>query len=441
VVDVSQSVSSARLARLGVLAAVSSRLFSRLVGILFVAVLAHRSSESTVAVYGYLLGTATLVATLTDLGVAGIAGREVAAGRLPADGALAAALPAQAVSILAACAITAGLAWVGGPAQLTITPVLLTLAFVAVNGMVNLWSELLRGQSRVLLEAAIQTLTSVMLVVGGLVVVDRGGNASDLLAVVAAKEVVGIVICWLALRPHRRPDVIRLRQLARQSVYLAVAGTAVVILWREGTILVGAFGSFAALASYVVASRFLDAGVTMASTIGFGLLPGASAASSDPVAFNHIARRYLSLVTVVGLVVAVLGFTLASPVTLTVFGNRWHDAIPAVRAISIAVAPIMIGYAAWFLLLACDQQRWLAVSATVGVVVASAVTGFWMIVGSAPLAAAGGTAAGAGVMMVLLLTRLARVLRGEPGQTRSTARHRVPALSAAEINTLANEIE
>ena len=90
-----------RLARLGLLAAIVSRLLGRLVGIVLVVLLARKASTDTVAVYGYLLGTATLVATLTDLGIAAVAGREVAAGRLPAGGALRAALAPHAASLAA----------------------------------------------------------------------------------------------------------------------------------------------------------------------------------------------------------------------------------------------------------------------------------------------------------------------------------------------------
>src|SRR4051794_5945444 len=94
----SRSTDGTQLARLGLAAAMISRLAGRLIGIVLVVALARKANANTVAVYGYLLGTATLVTVLTDLGVASVAGREVAAGRVSARGALAAALRPQLVS-------------------------------------------------------------------------------------------------------------------------------------------------------------------------------------------------------------------------------------------------------------------------------------------------------------------------------------------------------
>ncbi|MHA3701549.1 lipopolysaccharide biosynthesis protein [Jatrophihabitans sp. YIM 134969] len=400
-----------RLARLGVVAAVASRTFGRLVGVGFVVVLARTSGDDTVAVYGYLLGTATLVVTLTDLGVAAVAGRDVAAGRFPAAVALAAALPAQVVSVALACLVTLGLVAVSGPSALTPAPVLLTLAFLAANGMVNLWAELLRGTGRVVFEGGLQMLSAVLMVGGGLAVVAGGGGATPLLAVVAGKELVVLAVGAAVLRPRRRPEVLRTRALIRHSLHVAVAGTALIVLWRQGTILVGATGTVATLAVYVVASRFLDAGVTVANTVGFGLLPGASSVTADHDRFAALARRYLRFTAGLGALVGAAGVVVAGPLTTGLFGSRWEPAVPVVRVVALTALPLFVGYVAWFLLLAARQQRWLAGASSSGAVVAILVSLLWSRFGPPPIAAAGGTAVGAAVLAVLLLGRLVLVLR------------------------------
>jgi len=137
-----------------------SRLMGRLVGIVLVVVLAREAGDETVAVYGYLLGTATLVTMLTDLGVASIAGREVAAGRMPADGALRAALGPQLVSVLAAAGITVLLTEFWGPASVPTPALALTVLFVIAGGLVNLWAEVLRATGRVLLEGPLDEIAA-----------------------------------------------------------------------------------------------------------------------------------------------------------------------------------------------------------------------------------------------------------------------------------------
>jgi O-antigen/teichoic acid export membrane protein len=388
-----------------------SRLLGRLVGIVLVVLLARRASTDTVAVYGYLLGTATLVATLTDLGVAAVAGREVAAGRLPAGGALRAALAPHAASLAAAAAATVLLTVVAGPAAVPPGALALTVAYVVVAGFVNLWADILRGAGKVLLEGGLQVASAVALVIGGVIVVEVGGDATDLLLVVLGKELAVLVIMAAMVRPVRDARASG-RLLLGQSVWLAVAGTALVLLWRQGTLVIGAIGTTGALAAYVVASRFLDAGVTIAHTAGFGLMPGASALATDRAAFRRAARRFLGLATLVGVLVGVVGALVARPITVVPFGERWADVVPAVRWIAISALPILLVFVAWSLLLARGQVRTLAFGSTGGTVVGMATSIVLVAHDPQPLAAVLGTLVGATVTAVVLLVGLRDVLVG-----------------------------
>jgi O-antigen/teichoic acid export membrane protein len=398
-----------RLARLGLLAAMVSRLFGRLVGIILVVVLAREASADTVAVYGYLLGTATLVTTFTDLGAASVAGREVAAGRLPADGALRAALLPQLASVVAAAGLTVALSVFLGPGAVPGGALALAVLFVVVSGLNNLWAELLRATGRVVLEGTLQLGGAFALVAVGAVLIAAGGNATELLAVVALKEVVVLLIAAVVLRPRRRAGVSS-RMLLRHGLWLAVGGTALVLLWRQGTLVVGGMGSLGVLATYVVATRFFDAGVTVAHTAGFGLVPGMSALAADPVAFRATARRYLGLTTVAGVVIAVVGVLVAGPITTIPFGDQWADAVPAVRWVAVSAVPILLCHVLFTVLLARGQVRWLALSAVTGAVVGTGSTVLLMHLH--PVAASGviGTGIGAVLMAVLLLIKVRDLL-------------------------------
>lgn len=400
-----------RLARLGLLAAVVSRLLGRLVGIVLVVLLARRASTDTVAVYGYLLGTATLVATLTDLGVASVAGREVAAGRLAAGGAVRAALAPHTASLAAAALVTVVLTLVAGPAAVPPAALALTVGYVVVGGFVNLWADVLRGAGRVLLEGVLQVASAAALVVGGVAVVELGGDATDLLAVVLAKEAVVLAVMVALVRPGRDARASG-RLLLGQSVWLAVAGTALILLWRQGTLVMGALGTTGALAAYVVASRFLDAGVTIAHTAGFGLMPGASALANDTAAFRRAARRYLGLAAAAGVAVAAVGVLAARPLTVVLFGERWAEVVPAVRGIALAALPILLVFVAWPFVMARLQVRGLAVASVVGTVL-GLVTGIALVARDPdPLSAVWGTLVGASVTAAMLLFGLRDVLAG-----------------------------
>jgi O-antigen/teichoic acid export membrane protein len=398
------------LARLGLAAAMVSRLAGRLVGILLVVVLAREASPSTVALYGYLLGTATLVLILTDLGVATVAAREVAAGRLPARGALRAALPIQLVSVLGAAALTVVLTVIWGPDGAPPAAVALTVLFVVVGGMNNLWAELLRSTGRVMLEGGLEIASSAVLVVAGVLVVQHGGSITALTAVVAGKEAAVLLVSWAVLRPRRHPDV-RSRPLLTQGMWIALAGTALVLLVREGMLILGGLGTVGALATYVVATRFFDAGVTIAHTVGFGLGPGMAALAGDPAAFRSAARKYVGLLALLGVAAGVVGVLVAGPLTTVPFGARWEVAVPSVRVIALAGLPLLLSYVSFTLLMARNQLRWLALSTVAATVVGVGTTVGLVLSRPTALSAVIGTTVGLATLAVLLLAGLRDLFR------------------------------
>jgi O-antigen/teichoic acid export membrane protein len=261
----------------------------------------------------------------------------------------------------------------------------------------------------VLLEGGLQLASAAALAGIGTLVIVEGGTVTELLLVVLLKEVAVLAVAVALLRPRRRAGV-RVRGLLGQGLWMAVSTTALVVLWREGTLVVGATGSVTVLATYVVATRFFDAGVTLAHTAGFGLVPGLSALAADPAAFRRAARHYLGLAAAAGVVVAGIGWLVAEPLTTVPFGERWIDAVPAVRLIALSALPILVSYVAFTMYLARGQMRWLTASSIAGA--ASGLAATIALTTWRPEASSGvlGTAIGATVLVVLLLVGLRDVL-------------------------------
>ncbi len=416
------ALANARLARVGVAAALVSRIFGRLVGILLVVVLARVSDPTTVALYGFLLGTVTLMASVTDLGVASLAGRDVAAKAFPASDALRMALGPQALSAALAAGLTCVMAVVAGPAGVDASVLVPCAVFVVVNALFNLWGEVLRGAGLVMLEGVLQGVSALLLVAVGTLAVLAGAGIVELLWIVAAKEFLVLAVAAIRLRPSLRvAGGLSFRALVTRSVWLAVAGTALVVLWRQGTVLVGALAPTRSLADYVVATRFLDATVTIAHTLGIGLFPAMAAlASSAPREGRHQARRYLLAVVAVSIPLALLGVVLAGPVTTGLFGEQWQTAVPAVRLLAVTAPLVLVADLLWFSLLAERQERWLCVAAVVGSLTAISVTALLLIVSPSATSGVWGTFAGAvllaGVLLARWLGTRSSVHRGETVQ-------------------------
>ncbi|NAZ87718.1 oligosaccharide flippase family protein [Kineococcus indalonis] len=397
----------ARLARVGVAAALVSRVFGRLVGIVLVVVLARVSDPTTVALYGFLLGTVTLTASVTDLGVASLAGRDVAAGTAAAPAALRSALGPQALSAGLAVVLTCLLALLAGPAGVDAAVLVPCSAFVVANATFNLWAEVLRGAGRAVLEGLLQGASALLLVVAGSLAVLGGAGIVPLLWIVAGKELVVLLVAAVFLRPGGgSPDGPSFGALVRRSAWLAVAGTALIVLWRQGTVLVSALAPTRVLADYVVATRFLDAAVTLAHTLGIGLFPAIAAlAHRDRRSARRQAQRYLGVVAAASVALAVLGVLLAGPVTTLLFGERWGSAVLTVRVLAAAAPFTVTGYLLWFALLAEEQERWLCLAAAAAAVTALSATAALLVAAPSAAAGAAGTGAGAVVLVVLLGVR------------------------------------
>lgn len=396
-----------RLIRVGVAAAVVSRIFGRLVGIILVVVLARVSDPTTVALYGFLLGTVTLMASVTDLGVASLAGRDVAAQATGAPEALRSALGPQALSTAVAVVLTCVVAVVAGPGGVDASVLVPCSAFVVANAMFNLWAEVLRGDGRVVLEGILQGVSALLLVGIGSLAVLAGAGIVPLLWIVAGKELVVLGLACIWLRPGSKdPDGLSFGALVKRSMWLAVAGTALVLLWRQGTLLVSSLAPTRALADYVVATRLLDASVTLAHTVGIGLFPGIAALAAEaPRAARRHSTRYLVAALALTVPLAALGAALAEPVTTAVFGDRWESAVPAVQVLAITTPVILAGYLLWFTLLAEGQERWLCAGALGGAVTSVAATATLLAIAPDAAAGAWGTGAGAVVLVLVLASR------------------------------------
>jgi PST family polysaccharide transporter len=398
---------SGRLVRIGVAAALISRIFGRLVGIVLVVVLARVADPVTVALYGFLLGTVTLMASVTDLGVASLAGRDVAARAATAPAALRSALGPQALSTVVAVVLTCSVAILAGPPEVDATVLVPCAVFVIANSMFNLWAEVLRGDGRVVLEGVLQGAGALLLVTIGSLAVVAGAGITPLLWIVAGKELAALGVAAVVLRPGAGRDVeLTFGALLRRSAWLAVAGTALILLWRQGTLLVSSLAATRELADYVVATRLLDAAVTLAHTLGIGLFPGIAAlVAQAPAAARAHLRRYLVTVLVLSVPLAVLGVGLAEPVTTSVFGGQWGPAVPAVRILAAATPFILLGYLLWFALLAEGQERWLCAGASAAAATSVATTAALLVADPGAAAGAWGTGVGALVLTAVLGTR------------------------------------
>jgi O-antigen/teichoic acid export membrane protein len=392
----------------GASVALLSRLAVRVLGLVFLVLLAHRQSTRTFASYAYLLVLASTVSVITDAGVGLVANREVAAGHLDLATAYRAAAPVQLVtSALAGLGVVLVGTVLPGPV-LNHWAVLWTAAFILLNGLFDGQTELLRGAGRPWLEAALQIVAGVAQLALGVAVVLGGYGLAALMAVLAIKQLlaVGLAQLWLPAPWGRGAGLWRV--FLRRGLWLGAATTLGVIAGRAAQLALGNLGSPDQVAQFAVASRYLELATMVCGTAAFGLLPAMAQRARHAGASGHsFQRRLIALTLIASVVLAGVSTPLVPWLTVTVFGSRYRGAVPASQLFVAFLPVVALTNIAWYALVAERLERLVALAALAGALVGIAGIA-WIALDPNPVVAAGATMAGLGASAVVALGFLAR---------------------------------
>ncbi len=361
-------------AKRSAISAVVSRVFARVLGLVFVVYLARNQSARVFAGYSYLLVLATTMAALADVGVAVLAGREVARGEASVATAYRAAAPiVLAVGTVAGVAV----ALVGSvaPGPMSAGAGLASVSvFIALNLFFGFQAELLRASARPVVEASLQVLGSITQIVLGIAVISSGGGLALLLAAVTIKELLLVLAAQLWLpAPWKGGRRRNWRwKLLKAGFWLSFATTALAVIGRLPQVVLGNTGSVAAVADYAVASRVVDIGMLLVTALSFGLFPWiAQQAHKDPAFLRRQLAR-LGVVIGAALMLCVAMLPLVSPAVRAVFGDRYRDAVPAAQVLVFSLPAMIAVFGPWNGLIAVERERRVALGTVIGL---SAVCG------------------------------------------------------------------
>ncbi|MHB8452715.1 MAG: hypothetical protein ACYDAQ_20015, partial [Mycobacteriales bacterium] len=232
----------------------------RLLGLVLIVLVVRRDSRATFAAYNYLLVLSAAVGLITDVGVAAVAGREVARGELS----LAAAARGAARVQVATCLLGGlGVAGMGlllpGPVT-DHTAVALAALLTVIVGWFNFQAELLRGAGRPWTEAGIQVVGAVTQVGLGAWVVLTGGGLALLIGAQVVRQLLVTLLSqlWLPLPWQAPADPAVRRFFLRRGLWLGGASTCTAIVLRFGQIALASVAPAAQVASYALATRYME---------------------------------------------------------------------------------------------------------------------------------------------------------------------------------------
>ena len=373
------------------LTTVLGRGISKFAIVIFLILATRLLSKSQYGVYSYVLVLASTFGVLADPQLSLVAGRDVSAGRRSAARAYWDAFP---VVIVAGSAAALGLVAFGlidpGPG-ITLPQLLVAGSVVVFNRLVGLGTDMLRSLGRFGVEAMIETIGTILLVLAASTIAANGLGVTAVLGAFLANGILSSLACAIALRrdvgrPQRPTRA--WRQMFRTGISLSLAASSTAVATRAPMIVLGSSASALVVASYSAAFRFADAMYLLALTAGQALLPSISSlARTDSKRAVSLTRRVMVFGFLLGVVIAAATAPFGPTITKAVFGDQYGSAGELMSVLMLGVPFMTVLWVSWFSLFAYDGERDVLRVASAGAVVSLAASSA-VIPGQGVLAAA-----------------------------------------------------
>jgi len=176
-----------------------------------------------------------------------------------------------------------------------------------------------------------------------------GFGAWSLILGQLAGAVLAVIVSWwvVAWRPAFRFDVTKVRPLLSYGLRMISTGLLTTFGGNVDYLCVGRFLGASALGVYTLAFRIPELLVLQfCAVVGDVMFPVYTKLRDAP---HMLAQGYLTTtryVTAITLPMALGLVLLAEPLVLTVFGARWAEAVPVLRAIAVYALVISLAYGA-----------------------------------------------------------------------------------------------
>ena len=256
-------------------------------------------------------------------------------------------------------------AWFYGEPQLVVITVVLSATFL-LTGLTAQHTALLNRQMRFKAIAVIQIASTL---VGVLVAVGLAWQQSgywSLVGMQLSMPLVALVLTWFASpwRPQRPAFQTGTRSLVSFGADLTVSGFVWSLARGMDSLLIGRIYGSDALGLYSRAAALLARPLDQfLGPLHAVLVPALSRVQSDPQRYRRTFLQVFETVTLMSLVFAGLFLVLARPLTLTVLGPKWEQAVPIFAGFALcAVFLPLCSASSWLLASQGRGREWLVTS-------------------------------------------------------------------------------
>jgi O-antigen/teichoic acid export membrane protein len=297
-------------------------------------------------------------------------------------------------------------------------------ASVVVASHGEIWLQVMRATGRLQTEAVAMLAGRLATTFAGVIALLAGTGLAGLAVAHVCGALVAVVLARAisrrVLAPSPQSGWRDVWSWYRQSVPLAVAGVASLLMFRIDVLLLEWLRGPETVGLYATAYRPFEATLLVSVAVMAATFPHLARAASEPAEFRRFGSRVAALLAVLALVVAGLGWLLGPRFVELAFGPRYEAATDLVRLLAVAVLPMYLNALVTHGLIALGRTWHVAVAMAAALAV-NVVVNLWLIPGQGAAGAAIATVAAEATLLLVGVLGLSPVRLGARAGRATTA--------------------
>jgi O-antigen/teichoic acid export membrane protein len=349
---------------LNTIAMVSGQVAVKALGLLWLVVVARHLGESGFGFLNFALSLTAIFSVLVEFGFSPVLTRAVARDAGLAEDYLANVLGLRLVLSLLAVPLTVAVSLVTGADRGTLATVLVLAATMVTSAVWAAPNSVFVARERMGHPALVITISKLVALGVGLVLVARGAGLLAVAAVFLLEGVLNVAIGMplltrvLGVRVRVAFDSALCRRLLREAAPFALTLAFGLLTFKLDVVMLSAMKGAEAVGWYSAAFRLLEGLVYLsAAFVGtmFPVLSRLHATSEEQL--RSTTRRALDAVVAFALPAAVALIVLAAPIIHILYGPDYAESVPVLRWIGAALVFVFAGNFLASVLSAVDRQK------------------------------------------------------------------------------------
>ncbi|OGM92363.1 hypothetical protein A2755_01185 [Candidatus Wolfebacteria bacterium RIFCSPHIGHO2_01_FULL_48_22] len=391
----------------------AGQIVSRLIKAVLVAYAARVLGASEWGTFSYAMSLAALFTLFMDFGINAVITRESSRDLSVQQRYFSTAF---VIKVLMFIAITLFVVlvvpfFVSIPEVLVLLP--LVVFMLGVDGLRDFGASLSRAWEKMEVEAGIQILTNVCIVVAGFVALVVSRTALSLVWGYLIGTSVGMIFAYAPYRSYVR-NIFKMfdRGLIKKILYASwpfgMVGLMGAIMLNTNTIMLGWFRSIEEVGYYGAVQRIMWLLYAIPGFLSSAFFPQMAKLIADTEGMRKILERGLSFLTLIAVPMTAAGILLAWEIMFVVFGDEYTVAAEVFRITSLTFLPVFLSTMFGNALFALNKEKKLFMYVGIGIV-SNVVLNLALI----PLWGMSGAALSAVLSQLLITSYLVYVLRKE----------------------------